>query len=126
MVEDCFNDKNEKIFRAVRPKALYWSSNGTITDAVFDLRVNETGVSFFRGNGRSDYETCRDMRERNFEGEIISLTVQNCSEIQKIILKYTPSQNNIYHSEITYETNNEIELEQIKHRLALNAVVEQQ
>lgn len=118
-----FDDPNEKIFRAIKHKDLYWDSNGNITSSVFDLKPNEKGLSFDRAHHRSDQDCCLLMHTR-LSGKIISLRVEQCFNIEKIALHHTPSILNFYHSEIQYLTVNRNELKQIKHRLTQIAVNE--
>lgn len=123
MEEKPFNDGNEKIFRAVRPKKLYWDSDGNITLAVFDLRSGENGVSFDRADGRSDKECCEYMHKK-LDGKIVSLTVDQCLSTGNTDLKHTPSKKDTYHSELIYLTTNEKDLFRIKYQLAHAAKVE--
>lgn len=114
-----FNDPQEKIFRAVRPNnKLYWDSNGKVTSAVFDLRKNEKGLSFDRAYRREDQICCKTMHKR-LSGTIISLRVGCCLILEKIQLQHTPSDYNLYHTELLYLTVDQKKLKQIKHQLAI-------
>lgn len=118
-----FDDPNEKIFRAVKPSPLFWASEDRVTSCVFDLRVNETGLSFDRANGRSD-KSCCDRMHKNLEGAIISLKAEICFKFKEINLEHDPSHNNPYHSQLYYSTENRNTLKQIKHQLASHAYKE--
>lgn len=115
-----FDDPNEKIFRIAKRGKLYWDSNGKVSSSVFDLRINEEGLSFDRANGRDDKACCESLHKR-LNGVIISLKVKNVSDIDEIRLDHTPSPNNQFHAELFYLTTNHNTLKQIKHMLADSA-----
>ena len=89
---------DEKLYRAVYPpdqKEMFWKKDGSLSSASF---ADNRGLSVDRGNYRSDSEVIKDMLTR-LSGCIISVTVGNCMETDALV-KYLPSGNNIYHSEI--------------------------
>ncbi len=89
---------DEKLYRAVYPPelvAMYWKRDGSLSSAAF---ADPKGLSVDRGNYRSDDEVASDMSKR-FTGRIIRLYVKNCTDIGAKV-KYLPSSNNKYHSEI--------------------------
>lgn len=87
----------EKLYRAVLPKDMFWKDNGNVSSAAFLSRKG--GCSVDRGFFRDDKAVVLDMKKRNFKGDIITVTVQNCREVEAVPI-YAPSKNNIYHSEI--------------------------
>lgn len=120
-----FGDKEEKLFRAVRPSGDFWCDDGQVTSAVFQLRKNihEKYVSVDRANGRSDSAVC-DFMLRKLTGSIISIKVGQCS-INGIHIDAFPTKENPFHSGIVYDdiTNKKLMLE-IAHKLAKCAVLE--
>ena len=90
-------EPNEKLYRAVYPDAMFWKDNGKVSSAAFLSRKG--GCSVDRGDYRNDTAVVQDMRERNFKGSIISVTVQDCINTAAETV-YAPSRVNIYHSEI--------------------------
>ena len=90
-------EPNEKLYRAVYPDAMFWKDNGKVSSAAFLSRKG--GCSVDRGDYRNDTAVVQDMRERNFKGSIISVTVQDCINVKAEAI-YAPSRTNIYHSEI--------------------------
>ena len=117
-----FNEPSEKVFRAVRPKELYWESDNRVSSAVFDLRPNEDFISFDRADGRKDEEACVAMHKK-LTGKIVSLRVEQC-KTENTDLKHFPSKNNPYHSGLTYSTSDKMIIERTKHLLARKAYVE--
>ena len=111
---------HEKLYRAVYPDAMFWKANGKISSAAFLSRKG--GCSVDRGDFRNDKDVVLDMRQRNFKGSIVAVTVQNCNDVEAVPV-YAPSKNNIYHSEI-HGSNENITLTagQRKH-LANSAVI---
>ena len=90
--------ENEKLYRAVYPlevSDMFWKKDGTVSSAAF---ADPKGVSVDRGDGRDDVTVVKDMKKR-FVGSIVRLYVKNCVEIGAKV-KYVPSKNNPYHSEI--------------------------
>lgn len=89
---------SEKLYRAVFPesyKQMFWKKDGTVSSAAF---VDEEGLSVERGNFREDESVIEDMH-KFFRGCIISLSVEQCREVDAIV-KYKPSNRSQYHSEI--------------------------
>ena len=60
--------------------------------------LEKNGLSVDRGDYRSDEEVKADMSKR-LSGTIIKVRVSNCLETEALV-KYLPSRNNKYHSEI--------------------------
>ncbi len=90
--------KTEKLYRAIYPpkvSAMYWRKDGTISSAAF---ADSQGLSVERGDFRSDNVVVNSMLER-FTGYIVSLYARDCFNVGAI-LRYLPSNNNVYHSEI--------------------------
>ena len=94
---DAHFEPDEKLYRAVYPDVMFWKDNGKVSSAAFLSRKG--GCSVDRGNYRDDVSVVQDMRNRNFKGSIISVTVQNCRDTQAETV-YAPSRTNVYHSEI--------------------------
>ena len=89
---------NEKLYRAVYPPEvadMFWRKDGTVSSAAF---ADAKGLSVDRGDYRDDTDVVADMSKR-FTGRIIRLYSKNCYDIGAVI-KYLPSKNNLYHSEI--------------------------
>ena len=93
---DSLFELDEKLYRAVYPDAIFWKDNGNISSAAFISKRG--GCSVDRGDFRDDSDVVLDMRNRGFKGSIITVTVQNCRDIKAEVI-YSPSKNNIYHSE---------------------------
>ncbi|MBE5899338.1 MAG: hypothetical protein E7279_07015 [Lachnospiraceae bacterium] len=90
--------KTEKLYRAIYPpkvSAMYWRKDGTISSAAF---ADSQGLSVERGDFRSDNVVVNSMLER-FTGYIVSLYARDCFNVGAI-LRYLPSNNSVYHSEI--------------------------
>lgn len=89
---------NEKLYRAVYPPEImemYWKKDGNISSAAF---ADPKGLSVDRGNFREDTAVVSEMRKK-LAGHIVFLYVRHCFDIGAIV-KYLPSKNNPYHSEI--------------------------
>ena len=74
---------------------MFWKKDGSVSSAAF---ADAKGLSVNRGNFRPDEEVISEM-EKHFQGHILSLYVKNCFDIGAVV-KYLPSKNNPYHSEI--------------------------
>ena len=111
---------DEKLYRAVYPDAMFWKDNRKVSSAAFISRRG--GCSVDRGDYRDNDAVVQDMRGRNFQGSIISVTVQNCRDVRAVPV-YAPSRTNIYHSEIHGSTQRvQLTAGQRKH-LANSAVI---
>ena len=91
-------DRNEKLYRAVYPPEvaeMFRRKDGTLSSAAF---ADPKGLSVDRGDHRSDDAVVKDM-SRRFTGSIVSVYVKNCTDIGAVV-KYLPSRDNPYHSEI--------------------------
>lgn len=88
----------EKLYRAVYPPShpgMFWKRDGTLSPAAF---ADPHGLSVERGDNRSSEKIIEKMK-RSFSGCIISVTVKECNETDAVV-KYLPTNNNAYHSEI--------------------------
>ena len=116
------NFKNtEKLYRAVYPPEvadIFWKTDGSISSAAF---ADPKGLSVERGDYRGDDEVLSDMRHR-FSGHIISLYVKNCMDVQACV-KYLPSKNNKYHSEIHGSATSVLLTKSQRRHLARSAVI---
>ena len=101
---DSLFELDEKLYRAVYPDAIFWKDNGNVSSAAFLSKRG--GCSVDRGNFRNDLDVVLDMRNRGFKGSIITVTVQDCRNIDAEVI-YSPSKNNIYHSEILKDKEHE-------------------
>ncbi len=91
-------DAREKLYRAVYPPEImeiFWKRDGSISSAAF---ADPKGLSVDRGDSRTDDDVVTDMQQR-FHGHILSLYVKNCLDIGAVV-RYQPSKQNPYHSEI--------------------------
>lgn len=96
-MDDKFSPK-EKLYRAVYPPnhpGMYWKRDGSLSSAAF---ADPKGLSVERGYHRENEEIIANMG-KNFVGCIVSIKVEDCNETQAIV-KYLPTKNNQYHSEI--------------------------
>ena len=96
MDEKFAND--EKLYRAVYPPEvadMFWRKDGTVSSAAF---ADAHGLSVDRGDHREDMDVVAEMNKR-FSGRIIRLYSKNCYDIGAVI-RYLPTKNNPYHSEI--------------------------
>lgn len=96
-MDEIFN-KDERLYRAVYPPEvaeMYWRKDGSVSSAAF---ADAKGLSVDRGNNRADSDVITSMLTR-LSGKIIVFLVEHCIEINAIVL-YSPSKNNIYHSEV--------------------------
>ena len=112
---------DEKLYRAVYPPEvadMFWKRDGSVSSAAF---ADRNGLSVDRGDYRSDTDVIVDMRSR-FSGHILSVYVKNCCDIGASV-KYLPSKNNIYHSEIHGSETNPLLSKSQRRSLALKARV---
>lgn len=96
-MDNTFED-NEKLYRAVYPPShpgMFWKKDGSISPSAF---ADPKGLSVERGLNRDTSEIINKMRKK-FTGCIISLNTKNCRDV-KAVVKYMPSKDNEYHSEI--------------------------
>lgn len=119
-MDDLFKD-NEKIYRAVYPPEvadMFWRKDGTVSSAAF---ADPKGLSVDRGNFRPDNEVKADMHKR-FSGMIVRLYAKNCTDTGAV-LKYMPSRNNPYHSELHGSSINKLLSKQQRLFLSRKAVI---
>ncbi len=88
-------ENDEKLYRAVYPYDMFWTSNGKVSSAAFK---DKNGLSVERGYYRDDYLVVENMNKR-FEGNIVCVTVEDCRNVHAKV-KYKPSHSSKYHSEI--------------------------
>lgn len=96
-MDNSFED-SEKLFRAVYPPShsgMYWKKNGRISSSAF---ADPRGLSVEREYYRETAKIITKMKKQ-FVGCIVSLNVKNCRDVNAIV-KYLPTKNNEYHSEI--------------------------
>ena len=74
---------------------MFWRKDGTVSSAAF---TDKQGLSVERGDFREDENVIEEMR-KFFHGCIISLTVEQCRDVDAVI-KYKPRKRSEYHSEI--------------------------
>ena len=89
---------DEKLYSAIYPPeiaSLYWKQDETLSYKAFE---DPKGLSVDRGDYRDDTLVISDMRKR-LNGYIFKLYVRTCNEAGAVI-RYLPSKNNPYHSEI--------------------------
>ena len=101
---DSLFEPDEKLYRAVYPDAIFWKDNGDVSSAAFLSKRG--GCSVDRADFRDDSDVVLNMRNRGFKGSIITVTVQDCRNIDAEVI-YSPSRNNIYHSEILKDKEHE-------------------
>lgn len=117
-----FNDKTEKLLRAVWPKEKrpkLWTKDGKISPAAFD---DIKGLSVDRTGDRTLSEAIDAMRDRNMSGDAVSVTVGQCVRVDAF-LKYDPT-DNIYHTEIHGSKTSVVLNDMQKFELARNCIVE--
>ena len=88
----------EKLYRAVFLESymqMFWRKDGTVSSDAF---TDKQGLSVERGDFREDENVIEEMR-KFFHGCIISLTVEQCRDVDAVI-KYKPSKRSEHHSEI--------------------------
>lgn len=88
----------EKLYRAVYPPEvadLYWKKDGSISSAAF---ADPKGLSVDRQGNRDEGDVIDHMRQQ-FNGHILSIYVKHCESIGAVV-RYLPSKQNRYHSEI--------------------------
>lgn len=117
---DTHFEQDEKLYRAVFPDSMFWKRNGQVSSAAFLSRHG--GCSVDRGDYRDDRVVVQDMRNKNFKGSIIAVTVQDCSEVEALVI-YAPSRTNIYHSEIHRDAQHELLTAGQRKHLATSAVI---
>ncbi len=96
-MDNTFDDA-EKLYRAVYPPShpgLFWKKDGGISPSAF---ADPKGLSVERGCYRKSEEIVEKMK-KIFSGCIVSLSVRNCRDVDAVV-KYLPSTDNNYHSEV--------------------------
>ena len=89
---------NERLYRAIFPPeiaAMFRKRDGSLSYTAF---LDPRGLSVDRGYYRSDEEV-RDNMKKRLNGSIVRFHVRTCTEIGACI-RYLPSKNDPYHSEI--------------------------
>lgn len=88
----------EALYRAVYPPetaAMFWRKDGTVSSSAF---ADPKGLSVERGYYRPTAEVITSMK-KHFKGNIIMLFSGDCFAVHAVV-RYLPSKNNPYHSEI--------------------------
>lgn len=88
----------ERLYRAVYPPShpgMFWKKDGRISPSAF---ADPKGLSVERGFYRKSEEIVEKMK-KTFSGCIVSLSVQDCRDVDAVV-KYLPSKDNEYRSEI--------------------------
>ena len=88
----------ESLYRAVYPPeraAMFWRRDGSVSSAAF---ADARGLSVERGYQRDSDTVVSSMLTR-FSGIIITITAKDCFDTDAVV-RYLPSSNNRYHSEI--------------------------
>lgn len=96
-MDNSFED-TERLYRAVYPPShseMYWKKDGSLSSSAF---ADRNGLSVERSYHRKSEEIVEKMKE-SFSGCIISLSVRDCRDVDAVV-KYLPSKNSAYHSEI--------------------------
>lgn len=96
-MDNTFDDA-ERLYRAVYPPShpgLFWKKDGRISPSAF---ADPKGLSVERGYYRKSEEIVKKMK-KIFSGCIVSLSVRNCRDVGAVV-KYLPSKDNNYHSEV--------------------------
>ena len=110
---------SERLYRAVYPPShpgLFWKKDGKISPAAF---ADPHGFSVERGFYRKPEEIVEKMK-KTFSGCIVSLSVQNCRDVNAVV-KYLPSSTNENHSEI--HSSDTVDLLNKSQRLYLAKVI---
>lgn len=87
-----------RLYRAVYPPShpgMFWKKNGKISPSAF---ADPKGLSVERGFYRKTEKIVEKMKE-TFTGCIVSFSVQDCRDVDAVV-KYLPSKENEYHSEV--------------------------
>ncbi len=108
---------DESLYRAVLPKDMFWKKDGTLSSAAF---FDKKGLSVDRGYYRPDIEVVDFMHEI-LNGSIVSFKVEECNQVNAKV-KYLPSRNNKYHSEVHGKETKELSNKQRKY-LATHAKI---
>lgn len=88
----------EALYRAVYPPeiaSMFWRKDGSVSSAAF---ADPKGLSVERGYFRPTAEVITSMK-KHFKGNIIMLFSGDCYAANAVV-RYLPSKNNTYHSEI--------------------------
>ena len=88
----------ERLYRAVYPPShpgMFWKKNGKISPSAF---ADPKGLSVERCLYRKTEKIVEKMKE-TFTGCIVSFSVQDCRDVDAVV-KYLPSKENEYHSEV--------------------------
>ena len=96
-MDNAFEDA-ERLYRAVYPPShpgMYWKKDGRISPSAF---ADPKGLSVERGFYRKSEEIVQKMK-RTFSGCIVSFAVRDCRDVGAVV-KYLPSKENEYHSEV--------------------------
>lgn len=104
----------EILYRAVKPKPVFWKEGGRVTSALFK---DSKGVSVDRDGGRSTEEVISNFITKMGEENVVAtafLSAQECFDIDAVVLP-KPIDGNEYHAEIHHsETQIELTKKQAK------------
>jgi len=90
-------EKTERFYRAVLPGGEYWKEDRSLSSAAFK---DKKGLSTDRQMGRAHKE-CIAFISRRLRGSIVSVSYENCQEIEALV-KYDPVTENIFHTVIIH------------------------
>ena len=91
-------NKEEILYRAVRPGNVYWTSDGHLSSAAFKCRSYEKDISVDRKYGRCERDAVSFLLS-HLTGSVVSVTVADVDSCNANAF-FTPSKNNPYHSSI--------------------------
>lgn len=99
-------EKEEKLFRVIRPGSMFWKSEGKLSSAAFK---DKNGLSVDRAMGRADEAAVSLLENRlKDKGAVVSVKVRQCEKINAVV-RYLPieyeKERNPYHSEIHGSTD---------------------
>ena len=120
-MDNTFEDE-ERLYRAVYPPShpgLFWKKDGTLSSSAF---ADPKGLSVERGFYRTPKEVVEKMK-KTFTGCIVSVSVRNCRDVSAKV-KYLPSRDNEYHSEIHGSDDNALLDKKQRLHLAQTAIKE--
>ena len=90
--------EDERLYRAVYPPShpgMFWKKDGTLSPSAF---ADPKGLSVERGYYRAAEQIVEKMK-KTFSGCIVSVSVGDCINTEAKV-RYLPSKDNTYHSEI--------------------------
>lgn len=90
--------RDEKLFRAVLPRSMFWKEDGSAASSAFKTS-EEDGLSTDRDGGRPCAECVRALAESR-KGSIVSVDYAHCQETEAYVVydPITGEGENIYHT----------------------------